>query len=198
MSSRNRQNGGGGDNPRLNAAERIFLLLLKVQDREPVPGNLFAQKEAFLIAKNLGPLEEYFDFDPHLQGPYSEVVESTIDDLRFRGYVGKSGKEIELTQKGNAIAEDIIDQADSDVFSLVEDVKNLANDLTKDELLVYIYYTYPQMTTKSWEKSDLEPKRREIAAKLYNKSKVSLSKGADLAGMDLIDFRRYISGADNN
>lgn len=177
----------------LDNAEKIFLILLEADAGEAVPGNLWLQKEMFLIAKNLKPLEEYLEFNPHIQGPFSETVKNKLENLQYRGYVRKEGGRIELTDKGEQIVQFIRQKASEKLIDLIEDVKLFVNDLSKDELLVYIYFSYPEMTAESYELGEIEEKRDEIAKRLYKKEKVSLEKASELAGKPLSEFKREIS-----
>jgi len=174
--------------------EQIFLLLLYADGGSAVPGNLWLQKEVFLIANHLEPLKEHLEYEPHIQGPYSETVKDLLENLQFRGYVRKrkSTGEIYLTEKGSQAASEIYQAADEDLTELVQDMKRFMNDLSKDELLVYIYYTYPGMTTESLEKEDLKHERKEIARQLYEKDKISIGKAAELAGTSVSEFEREV------
>ena len=178
---------------RLNQAEWIFLILLEADDGEAVPGSIWLQKEMFLIAKNLKPLEEFLEFDPHIQGPFSETVKNMLENLQYRGYVRKDRRKIELTDRGEKVVEVIYENATDELIDLIEDVKNFVNDLSKDELLVYIYFTYPDMTSESFELDEIELKREEVAMNLYKKEKVSLEKASELAGKSFSEFKREIS-----
>lgn len=170
----------------------MFLLLLDAEGGKAVPGNLWLQKELFLIGKNLQPLEDYLSFEPHLQGPYSDVVEDITESLEYTGLVKKSKGDISLTDRGQKVAEILRQSADDYLLDLIFDVKRLANDLSKDELLVYVYYTYPGMTDESVVKPDVEEKREDIAQNLYHNGKVSIEKAAQLAGTEMVEFAQRV------
>lgn len=166
----------------LNGPEKVLLLLLSSNNSESIPGNLWLQKEMFLISRNSDGLDDYLDYQPHLQGPYSETLESLFERLQFKGLATKNRRKLSLTEKGELIANAIEGEVDESILNLVDNVKELANDLSKDELLVYIYYTFPEMTVQSLEIDDLEEKRESTAKKLYNRGKVTLEKASELAG----------------
>lgn len=177
----------------LNNAEKIFLILLEADDGEAVPGNLWLQKEMFLVAKNLEPLENYLEFESHIQGPFSESVKNILENLQFRGYVRKENGKIMLTSEGENLVQTIYDNASPELTDLIEDIKEFVNDLSKEELLVYIYYTYPEMAEESYEIEEIEDDREQLAKSLYQKDKVSLEKASELAGRRLSEFKREIS-----
>lgn len=177
----------------LNSAEKIFLMLLYSEGGNAVPGNIWLQKELFLIAKNLNSLEDYLKYEPHIQGPYSEEVANMLDNLQLEGLVNKKDSgEIVLTDGGEDSAEKLYKGSDEEIISLITDMKDFANDLSKDELLLYIYQTYPEMTPNSYEIDDLMPRKLQIAEKLYSKGKVSLEKAADLADLSIQEFKSEI------
>ncbi len=177
----------------LNSAEKILLLLLSADRGKSIPGNLWLQKETFLIAESLQPLKEYFNFEAHLQGPFSETVNNMAEDLQYLGLLERDRKGLRLTEKGKDVAESVQKGTDEEIIEMVQDSKTKLNDLSKDELLVYIYYTHPEMTTESLEKEDLEPKRASVAEKLHQRGKVDLEKGAELAGMSVSSFQEQLS-----
>ncbi|WP_232703164.1 hypothetical protein [Halobacterium wangiae] len=176
----------------LNNAEKIFVMLVDAEGGRSIPGKLWLQKEMFLIAKNLKPLEYYLSYEPHLQGPYSEEVDNLLENLDYRGIICRRGRDITLTETGESIADFLRSSADDELIALIQDVKNLANDLTKDELLVYVYYTYPEMTEASLEKPNLEENREVLARSLYQKGKVTAEKAAELADRDTENFVQAI------
>lgn len=187
------KDGPGGLKNELNNAEKILILLFSADRGKAIPGNLWLQKEAFLISESITPLEEYFDFEAHLQGPFSEAVNNIAEDLQYLGLINRDRKGMRLTEKGNELAELIEEGTEEEILELITDTKSKLNNLTKDELLVYIYYSHPDMTTESLEKVDLEPKRASVASKLYRRGKVDLEKGADLAGMSLSEFEKQVT-----
>lgn len=177
----------------LDNVQKIFLLLLDAKNGEPIPGNIWLQKEVFQIAKNLEPLERYLEYEPNVQGPFSEDVKNILDDLQYLGFVKKKRRSIEITEYGKQIADKIKKKAKKDLLRLVEDVKKFMNDLSKEELLLYIYFSYPEMKEESLEKEEINQRRKEIAKKLYENGKVSIEKASELAGISISQFRGLIS-----
>lgn len=177
----------------LDNVQKIFLLLLDAKNGEPIPGNLWLQKEVFQIAKNLEPLERYLEYEPNVQGPFSEDVKNIVDDLQYLGFVKKKGRSLEITEYGKQIADKIKKKAKKDLLKLVEDVKKFMNDLSKEELLLYIYSSYPEMKEESLEKEEVNQRRKDIAKKLYENGKVSIEKASELAGVTISQFRGLIS-----
>lgn len=180
---------------KLNQADELVIRLLGASEKEPVPRRLWLQKELFQIAKNMPKVEDYLDFQAHYQGPFSETVEAIEERLDTKGLITRdsSSGEIKLTERGEMVDEELQENIPEEVQHLIDDIKEFMNDLTKEELLTYIYYSYPEMTKQSVEKEDLDAKREEVAEQLYNKDKISLEKAAELSGMSLRDFKGYIN-----
>lgn len=184
------------DEDDLTQQDQVFLRLI-AEDSESVPGRLWLQKEIFQLVKSipeLGELEEYLDFQAHLQGPFSEEAEAMEERLDSLGLIQKnsSGK-ISITAKGRDIDDKIKDDMPDNIQDVISDVKEFMNDLSKEELLAYVYYTYPQMTSESVEKEGIDQRREDIARELYERGKVSQEKASELAGMTLSEFKGYIN-----
>ncbi|MFC6825660.1 hypothetical protein [Halopelagius fulvigenes] len=176
----------------LDQVDKLYLLLLHANGGDAVPGDLWIQKELFLVAKNMPKLEEALEFEAYLRGPFSETVEGIHDKLEVYGLVQRTRLGVALTPKGEDLVEDVYAEIPDRIRYLVEDIKDFANDLSRDELLVYVYYTYPEMTKNSMEKEGLEGKRKQVARHLYERGKVSLEKASELAGVPMSEFRGAI------
>lgn len=172
----------------LNNAEKTALLLAGLQNQKPIPGNLWFQKELFEVAQEVPSLSEYFDFEAHLQGPFSETVNNIVEDLQYMGLVDKDRHGIKLTRRGSELYNEIRDGSNDRYLEILRNKKDKLNDLTKDEVLVYVYYRHPDMTTQSLEKEDIEEKREIIAKRLYDKGKVDLETAATIAGVSKDEF----------
>lgn len=180
------------DKDQLDNAEKILLLVIGSDHNKAVPGNLWIQKETFEISQEIPPLQEFFDFEPHLQGPFSETVNNIIEDLQYLGLVERNRKGIELSEAGEGVYEDVRSGSDSTIIETIERKKALLNNLSKDELLVYIYFRHPEMTTESLELDHLQEKRVSVAKKLYERNKVNLETAAQLAGEEEEGFRSQL------
>lgn len=165
----------------LSVTQKITILLLGANCSELVRGKLWFQKELFLIAQNMPELKEETEFEADFIGPYSEIAEEELDHLRYEGIVTKSKEQ--LTLNGEKLKKSIEEQFPSDIKQFISDMKTFLNDLTRDELLGFIYYTYPKMRIESVEFERIAKIRESIAIKLFKKSKISLGKAADIAGI---------------
>jgi uncharacterized protein YwgA len=169
----------------LNNAEKMLLMLLAAQSQRAVPGNLWTQKEMFLLAREFPSLEEYLEFEPHLQGPFSETVNNLLENLEYMGLAERTRTGIQLTGTGEELAQSILDGTDEDIIREIEETKESLNDLSKSELLAYVYHKFPKMTTNSVEKADLEEDRQEIAVRLYQRGKIDIETAAEIGRVDI-------------
>ncbi|MEI7857826.1 MAG: hypothetical protein WCH85_10025, partial [Methanomicrobiales archaeon] len=66
--------------------------------------------------------------------------------------------------------------------------KEFLNDLSRDEILLFVYVSYPDFMEKSAVCERVIRKRIPTAISLYKKEKVSLEKAAFLAGLPVEKF----------
>ena len=183
----------------LDIVQRYILALLGSHNAERVPAKLWLQKELFLLSKLRENLSNKTDFVPYLKGPYSDVAEGALSDLRNMGFVefDNYGSDIRLTPKGRASAADLALKMPPEVKKEVDDIKGFLNSLSEDELLVFTYYSYPETVTDSVVKERIAKVREPRAFALYRRGKVSLEKAAELAGLSLPEFKKRLGGAAN-
>lgn len=166
--------------------QAFLILLLGSRNGEPVRGKTWLQKEMFLIAKNTGLKEEVY-FEPHFYGPYSETIDTELENLQILELVAENG-EIRLTGKGKEAYANLLKIASTEKLELIKEVKEELNDLNEDELLAYIYFSFPETTKEAVRFENIERKRAQLAISLYEKEKVSLGKASEIAGMDIKAF----------
>jgi predicted HTH domain antitoxin len=173
----------------LTLTQKYTVLLLGANNTEPITGKVWFQKELFLISQNLPRLEEETEFEGSLLGPFSENANAELDRLQIEGLATLDGK-IKLTPKGIEAADRLKLKASKETLELVSDMKSFINDLTEDEMLAYVYFSYPDMTLESIELDRIRERRIELAMSLYRKRKVSIGKASLIAGLSQEDFIR--------
>lgn len=174
-------------NENLNDVQKCILSLLYAAKNEPIKGRLWFQKEMFLISKNFPEINTELDFDSYLYGPHSDVAEDELEQLEKAHLVKIEGRKIVLTDKGKQIAKEIYAK-DEKSSSVVERLKEFANDLTSSELLAFIYSTYPEMTMESTKYRNVLRNRKQLSLSLLKKNKISVAKAAEIAGMSIEEF----------
>ena len=111
-----------------------------------------------------------------------------MEELVQLGVVKNVGSTYVLTDIGKDIAHSVLKDTSKSELDLVEDVKNFFSSLSKDQLLLFIYISYPNMAEDSIEFKELLPRRREIAISMYRQEKISVGKTAELAGVSVSEM----------
>lgn len=178
----------------IDTVQGFILALLGLGDEPEIRGNLHLQKEMYLLSRQLDSLAEACNFNPYLKGPYSEDVEAALSDLKALGLVEEGGGgRLHLTEEGKGLFQELAEEIPSEVKERLIESKDLFNDMTEDELLVFIYAVYPEMATESVIRERVMAKRVPIAKRLYGRGKVSLERAANLAGLTLREFQKEVA-----
>jgi len=172
----------------LTDLDLAILKLLQAGDNHPLKGEVAFQNEMFLIADYIDKIREQAGFIPHTFGPYSEAAENGMRNLKSFGLVEEKYHEYHITPNGIAALDKV-----KPVFSLEEieaigEFKAFLNDLTRDEILLFTYVSYPKFKEESAVCERVIRKRIPVAVSLYKKGKVSLEKAAFLAGLQVEKF----------
>lgn len=169
-----------------------ILHLLHAGGNAAVRGDVLLQKELFLIGDYIEEIGEDADFVPHIYGPYSEAAEVALDELISLCLVRRSEGSYILTPDGVRVWEKVCSVFHIEESGAIDDFKAFLNDLSVDEVLLFIYITYPEYTRESARLHDILQKRVPLSASLYRKGKVSLEKAAFLAGMNVESYLDYL------
>jgi len=164
----------------LSNTQKIAILLLSANLFKPIRGKLWFQKELFLISENIPQLKEETDFEEDYLGPYSEFADNEFDQLKIEGIVEK--RRLRLTAFGRELSRKLESKASKNLIQVISDIKSFLNNLSLDELLGFMYFSYPEFTTESIEFERIKKDRVPIAVSLFEKGKVSLGKAAEIAG----------------
>jgi len=178
----------------------LLLYLLYAKRCEPIKGNLWLQKEMFVIEKTLDTRDKYYFID-HFKGPFSDDLMGEIDYLISLNLAEKDEKGVyRITQKGKMLIDYLMKKNvmyklfNKKTLDVVEDVKDLLNDLNRDELLGYIYFNYPETTERSEEFERIKKEKMKIVTRLYKKGKISLERAAEILDMPVKELIRMMKG----
>lgn len=174
----------------MSELQKYIVLLLSASNKESIKGNTWFQKELFLIAKNIKEVEEEASFDSDMYGPYSENAQEQLEGLEMDEVVTKDGNRMHLSSLGAQIAQKIEQKIPKQKLEMIAEFKTLLNDLSDDEVLTFIYFTFPEFTEESLVLEKINKNRKPIAIKLYKKGKISLQRAAEIAGESLEKFVR--------
>lgn len=172
----------------ITASQVYTILLLGYDNYRPVKGKTWLQKEMFLISNNIEALEEDANFKPDFMGPYSESVDEALTRLLAYKIIESNEAPFKLTDFGKEVFKIIKEKIAPEKLEIVSDFKVLLNDMTYNELIGFIYVSYPEFVGESVVKNKVFPKREEIALNLLRKNKVSIAKAAEIADVPLENF----------
>jgi len=174
----------------LEDEDKIILYALGVLDYEPLRSKVKLEKMLFLVSNVFENYRDLLDFDEYLLGPYSEIVNDALENLIRLGVVDQRKSHYYLTDLGKQLYDRLKPQ--DELIQVLEDFKKFLNDLRDDEVLAFVYVTYPRFQKESKKWDGLKKNRIDIAISLLQKNKVSLSKAAEISGLNLTKFMGII------
>ncbi|MHA1386123.1 MAG: hypothetical protein ACTSR3_20410 [Candidatus Helarchaeota archaeon] len=162
----------------------LLLVLLYVNNEEPIKGRLWLQKIMFVLDRNIDEIKAAFEGS--YIGPNSIKVEVSLEQFVSSNYIiaKRSGK-ISLSPKGKMLAEEAVKNISTERLNLIKEIKKFLNDMNRKELIAFIYSSFPNYIVESQILDEFEENRYEASISLYKKGKVSLSKAAEIAGYPL-------------
>ena len=170
----------------LKDEEKIILYSLGVLDNMPIKNKIKLQKLLFMTSNVFEDYGDLLDFEPHLYGPYSKNLDDMLENLIKIGFVSQTKSQYKLTPLGEQVYLRLSPK--KGLVSVLEDFKSFINDLTNDELLTFIYVTYPNFTTEAIKWNELKEKRVQCAVQLLKKQKISFAKAVEISGLPRFDF----------
>ncbi len=174
---------------RQRGLENFILLVLGMVDNKI--SLLHLEKEVFLLWNFHPQIKQYLTFIKHFRGPFSkEIQESILNPFYLDDYwiyippkKGDilSGGYIELTNLGRKEYQRLVNKIreDDDLLHLlagIKTVRELYDKLTKEELLLLIYDTFPVYIEKSKVYKDIESKKAKLAESLLHKGFIDLER----------------------
>ena len=155
-----------------------IVVLLCHAGGEPVRGRTKMQKLVFMLSQTYGRDEE-MGFEPDMYGPYSEIVDEEVRHLEGLGILSSCGSRIGITAAGIKIAEALAEQ-EPEMFKVVARYKAMFNDMTTDEVLAYVYATYPDMAKKSLVSKRIKSEMDRHVMSMLRKRKITSGRAAML------------------
>jgi len=163
-----------------------YLFLLLHAEGKPIRGDLWLQKEMFLIFRNIPSAKE--EFEAYYLGPFSELVDEYVSQLSVSEYIKRDPQGLKLTEKGERIASALWEKEKDEVKQMIKDVKEFLGDMSRDELLVFIYSTFEEFAEESEVRDEIEQKRLKVSIDLFKKNKISLKRAAAIANVPLNEY----------
>jgi hypothetical protein len=144
----------------LTPLERLTGLLLYAPSAPgagpaPIPGRVHLAKELFLLwnSEVFRPSLRGVSFEPYRFGPWSDSIDSALDELVSRDLVqiqqrGRA-QVISLTRRGEIDIERMWNNSPPEVRAILSDVKANLNPLSTGALLTRVYAAYPEFAVAS-------------------------------------------------
>jgi predicted HTH domain antitoxin len=175
--------------------EKVFWMLLYAPNKEGkfgtgIKGNMWLQKDMFLLTKNLNELKE-LKFDEHHFGPFSPVVQSIQVQHANSGLIRQPLEDngpIKLTEKGMQTGKKIWESTSEIERRVVTKIKQFLNDMNTWEMIAFVYSTYPETTKNSDVVPEFEKNRLDSAVRLFQRNMVSLERAARISGQTMDEF----------
>jgi uncharacterized protein YwgA len=136
---------------------KIDELILLILNEGKVSGKTKLQKEVFLAWKEIikdhlvDPL-----FHPDYYGPYSDLIEDAIEQLKLEGYIktaaiGEGHATYFITEKGKKKVREILENKKfiSKFMQILKEKKIDWDEWSSKGILIYVYRKYPEYTTKT-------------------------------------------------
>jgi hypothetical protein len=170
----------------VNIVENYLVLLLGVQD-SPIPSVFHVEKELFILSNVNPKTKETFLFEKHYQGPYSQIVKEVLEEpVYYKNAFEFGDTGIRLTSQGKKVYSKILLENKNNerfniILSTLKLVRQIYDKLSKNELALLVYLTYP----KYFELSNISDK---LLKNKYVRKKIIRR----LVLNGLIDNKRYI------
>jgi uncharacterized protein YwgA len=173
---------------RLNDEEKLVLYAIGAVDNSPIKSRIKIQKLMFLISNIFRDFQGLLHFEPHLFGPYSETLDNVLESLIRLGLVESiaNGSNFRLTDSGLKAYSSL--KPKPELAIVIDDFKRFLNDLNYEEVLAFIYASYPKYISESVKWDELKLRRKDFAISLFRKNKVSFSKASEIAGLKPVEF----------
>lgn len=174
----------------LEAEEKIILYATGALDNTPIKSKTKFQKLLFLISTVFKDYLDLLEFEPHLFGAYSEIADDALEDLVQMDLVEKKSGNYRLTITGQRLYSYM--RPKKELETVINDFKEFLDDLSQDELLAFVYVTYPDFVDESVKWEEIQRNRVPLAISLLKKQKVSFSKAAEIAGVPTLEFSQIL------
>ena len=168
---------------------RLVVLLAAANEGEPIRGMARLQNIMFMLTEEDGEGHPYGYAAGDL-GPRSDAVDEEIRCLVEEGILRIDGEDISITRLGKEVAGRIAGEEDRLTLIVIDDHKDMFNDLTIDELLAYMYSEYPDMGAGPPAHVLTAADRERHIMSMLKKEKITSGRAAELLGCHLEDILR--------
>jgi hypothetical protein len=172
--------------------EKIILVLLYLNRDNQKIDKLRLTKMVFLISYDIKELREELDFKIYKTEIYDQNINDILDGLKQDGFIKIKNKYIVLTEKGIEEAEKIFKEFSERERDILEEVLDLFDGTTNNEILAVFYFKVPGFSELSGPLPKIIKNRKKLAISLYRKGKISIGAASEIAGMNIKDFMEML------
>jgi predicted HTH domain antitoxin len=172
--------------------EKIILVLLYLNRNNQKIDKLKLTKMIFLISYDIKELREELDFKIYKTEIYDQNINDILDGLKQDGFIKIKNKYIVLTEKGIEEAEKIFKEFSKKEIDILEEVLDLFDGTTNNEILAVFYFKVPRFSELSGPLPKIIKNRKKLAISLYRKGKISIGAASEIAGMNIKDFMEML------
>ena len=173
-----------------NPLQRLVVLLAASNGCEPIRGRARLQKIVFMLTRGEGWEDFPCGYAAGDRGPHSGIVEEGVGRLGETGVLRTEGDAISVTQLGREVAGRIAREEDLLTLAMIDEHKDMFNDLAADELLAYVYTAYPGMATGSAACGRIMSDKERHVMSMLKKGKITSGRASELLGLALEDVLR--------
>lgn len=169
---------------------RLVVLLAASKGGEPIRGRMKLQKMVFMLACGNGREGGSFGYGASGGGPHSDIVEEEAGHLEDVGVLRTDGEDVSVTQLGREVAGRIADGEDRRTLDRIDRYKEVFNDMTADELLTYVYSSYPDMAARSLTYDRVMSDKERHTVSMLVGGKIALGRAAEILDRPVDDVWR--------
>ena len=149
--------------------DKWILILLSVNNNEPIKGRIRFTKDFFLIAEKYLPrLYKISEFYPYHFGPYSTRFAQRVNQLRYNNFISAKlinrDWEYSITKEGIEKISSSLDIVLDELIRNIENIKQKNKNLSLKQILKELYLDYPNFA------------KRAIKRKEYLREKINLDE----------------------
>ena len=168
---------------------RLVVLLAASNGGEPIRGRIKLQKIVFMLTHRKGWKCGPCGYVAGGYGPHSDIVEEEASRLEDAGILRTDGEDVSITHLGGEVAGRIADGEDRCALARIDECKDVFNGMTADEILAYVYSTYPDMAARSPTYDRIMSDKERHTVSMLVKGKIALGRAAEILDRPAEDVR---------
>ena len=158
--------------------EQYILMFLGVC-ADPIPSELHFQKELFIFRNYNKDASELLGFVKRFDGPYSKEVSRALDSpVHLLGAWKRSDNGIALSPEGGKAFKELVSlfngvERFSMLLESIKMIRRMYDRLSRDELLLLVFLTYPDYMEESSYSADIYARKDTLASSLHSRGLIT-------------------------